>query len=180
MAAANPKCHRCNTCYAYAKRRWQACDACGADDYKNAVAPTGDYLCGRCWPSQVRGHCRCADALRLMREHGGDPNTSASRGGSASGGNNDGNGGAVNAFGAGVGKGVAVGGVGTEGGPHGNGGKTGCGNAAPGKGGNDGSSGGVRGQGQEDGRKSGAAMQLLEHRVQLLEERLRLLESRFP
>jgi len=77
MAAPHPQCHRYNTCYSYAKRRWQACSACGAEDRKNAVAPQGDYLCGRCWPLHVKDHCLCADALRLIQEHGGDPNATA-------------------------------------------------------------------------------------------------------
>ena len=55
---------------------------CGSEDHKNAVAPHGDYLCGRCWPLHVQGHCRCADALRLIQEHGGDPNANAGGGGS--------------------------------------------------------------------------------------------------
>jgi len=106
MAAA-PKCHGYNTCYAYAKKRWQACVVCGSEDYKNAVAPNGDYLCGRCWPSQVRGHCRCAEALRLIQEHGGDPNGSGGGGGSSGGGSASGGSG---------------GNVGAEGGQGGNGG----------------------------------------------------------
>ena len=202
MAAPSPPCHGYNTCFAYAKRRWLACSACGADDHKNAVTPEGDYSCGRCWPLHVKNHCLCAEALRLMR--GGDTNANASGrdssgSGSAGGGSGclftataplqpagivpwqqdlgppaGGKGGTVGAEGTGGGKGVVIASsVGTEGGKARNGKKGGFGNDTDvGRGGQGNSY--YEGKGQQGGgRTSDSAMP-----VELLQRRVQLLEDR--